>query len=175
MDCTFGFENTKMEENILDFFVKADNSKEIVFVDDNPIVFMEHKIWADGKYQRFTCLGPSCPLCKSGHQAKKVFVLTAIDKTEWIDRSGNVHGDNKVLFIGSMNVAPLLKKEKDRLGTLVGCRFRVSRTDKTAPAVGNRFEFLCKEDVSKYEKVDYKSYFSPLPEGRLEEFASKYL
>ena len=147
----YGFSNAKHSDSMYGFsrkepqrfYLKQGQTKEIIFVDDVPAVFTEHKVWLNGKYQHFTCLKDQCPLCNIGLRAEKVFSLTAIDTTPWTDRSGDIHRESLVLFVGKMNVAQILKKEKERQGKLKDLKFSVSRDNQIyAPIVGNSFTLI---------------------------------
>ncbi len=152
--------------------MRPEQSKEIIFVDDSPAVFSEHQVWLNGKYQFFTCIGDDCPLCKK-KESSRVFALTAIDKTPWTDRAGNIHTNNLVMFVGKMNVAEILKIEKVRRGTLAGMKYNVRRSEKYAPTVGDNFSFISSSEIeaSNFNPIDYVDVFSPLSKDDLEVIA----
>jgi hypothetical protein len=135
------------------FFIKAGESKLIVFLDDllsEDKLFMcyEHNPVVDGNYfYYFTCSIDNCYLCKQGNRASDVKFLTCLELVN--DQSGKLTGVYKSLFpikwFGGVYYAwekvklsfPVFQKQ-----TLRFAKFGVNRISTKEPSVGGTFTYL---------------------------------
>jgi hypothetical protein len=157
-------------------YLRPNQSKEIVFIDDTPHVATVHTVWKDRRPFYYTCTGTNnCPLCLKGNKTRRVFALTVIDTTPWTDRLGNVHDENVVLFEGDWGITGILKAEKEKYGTLKNLKFRIEKTSKLSPAPCDRFTYIGKDMITPtiYESYNYNEIYEPVLIGELEEVASE--
>lgn len=123
------------------WYLPAETTDHLTFVSDLPFTFKEHNLKLDGHWRNwFTCLGPGCPLCKSGNDAYLAAAWLAVDHGSWTDNDGNEHKDEPRLFVAKARVAARLKKKRERTGTLSGTRWEVYRSGKMAPNTGDQFD-----------------------------------
>lgn len=167
------------------FYLKPDQSKTIVFLDDEPFCFNEHNPLLNGTYKDnwFICRSgmpddPRCPLCQCRVKRYYVGFLSILDLDGYVNREGDEVKNIRCLFPMKLHTLEIMGKQKKKRGTLVGAKYEVSRsTNKNAAAVGDMFEFVGFVDlkskefqyVSKLdgkphqpEPFDYKSIFKPL-------------
>ena len=75
-----------------------------------------------------------------------------IDHTEWKDKNGKVHQNEKRLYVAKKQTLQRLQKLAIKRGGLRGCSFDVSRTGDQSAAVGSDFDFLKKwEDMAEFK------------------------
>ena len=149
----------------------------LTFVDDDPAVFREHQFKLNGHWRNwFTCIQgiphpetgkpQQCPACARGNKSYFAAAYTVIDHSEWTDRDGNNHKDERRLLVVKDEVYGLLSKQSGKRKGLVGARFEVSRTGDKSPNTGNVWDFEEKVDLGQYgdeaTPVDYATEFAPL-------------
>lgn len=135
------------------FFMKAGGEAAITFLDGGIVdgaldvpYYYEHFVKIGGKPHQFVCTNDSepCPLCEGGDEPAFVGALTIIDHTQFTDKNGNAHKDQKRLFVAKRGTLKMLTKLALKRDGLRGCTFDVSRTGDKDPAVGNVFDFTAK-------------------------------
>lgn len=170
------------------------SSKIIIFLDGEPFRFYEHQLYLNSSWMNwFSCrrqgkTSEVCPLCDFGDSPYYVGMYTVIDCSEWTDRKGVVHKNERKIFAAKIDTMKLLKLKKEKLGGLALCKFEVSRIGAKSPSVGNNFEFIERVDEKTVEKMlnegregerlkvepfNYEEIFAPLPKERLEAIVRK--
>ena len=145
----------KQKSYVNRFWLPADSTAKIVFLDDNPPIIEEHQLQIDGDWKNwFTCLrmvGEVCPICENlDNKAYTVGFYTILDMSEWVDKSGKTHMNELKLFPAKFKTLQVLKRLSAKRGSLEGCVFEVYRSTSDAPNTGDVFDFeekLTKEDI----------------------------
>ena len=145
------------------FWMPQDAETMITFLDgdlnDNgvltKITYEEHQKQIGGDWKNFfpcTADIEPCPLCEANVSKSFVAVFTVIDHTEWKDKNGKVHQNEKRLYVAKKQTLQRLQKLAIKRGGLRGCSFDVSRTGDQSAAVGSDFDFLKKwEDMAEFK------------------------
>lgn len=176
------------------FWMKAGTKSRVLFLTSSPITFYEHQGLPNGMSkwpQALTCLTPlkrPCPVCdfvtKNSDQykfrAKKCRAYSIINLTEWKDKQGNIHKDEKQLFIVNNNkVDELLNIAKMTAVAQGKSSFRglivdiIRTSEATSPNVGSAFIPTDWRDLGtdpQFEELNYREILKPLPE-KLQEVA----
>lgn len=180
---TFAEKEKEVEERqknfVNRFWLPADTTTSIVFLDDNPPIIEEHQLQIDGDWRNwFTCLrllGESCPICdKADNKAYTVGFYTILDQTEWKDKQGKIHKNEMKLFPAKFKTLQVLKRLSAKRGSLEGCVFEVTRSTSDAPNTGDIFDFeqkLSKEQILELnpnaKPFDYSEVLAPKNAGEL--------
>jgi hypothetical protein len=140
------------------FYLKADQEKVIIFIDNKPFTVYEHCLKIGGSFQNyFTCLkgmGLSCPLCAKGNRRYFLAMWTVIDLTGWKDREGKLHGVGEpIIMPAKLRAAKKLQKYYSRNNGLAGSKFNVFRSSKQSESCGDDFAFIGKVDLSRYKNI----------------------
>lgn len=157
-----GFQGMAQEQARLDssygpprFWVKPGETKDLVFVDDEPVCIHEHNPKIDGKFQNaFTCvqgIHEDVVCCqKLGLQSRYyIGYLTIVDCSEWSDAKGNKHQFELKLIGAKLRTLKKFRRKKDDKGSLIGCMYRAAREDDKSSSCGDEFEFQRKVDMDK--------------------------
>jgi hypothetical protein len=138
------------------FWMPVGKTTRIVFLDDKPPVYEEHNPQINGSWKHwFTCnkmFGEPCSHCEAGTYAYTAGAYTIIDGTEWVDKKGKTHKNEKKLFVAKIDTLKKLKQISAKRGGLRGCVFEVSRTGDKSPGTGDMFDFekkLSEEELKK--------------------------
>lgn len=150
------------QNTVFRFWMPSGKSAYLTFVDDltnpagfkTPFVYMEHNLYLNGTWKHwFTCINGlevevdgvksklECPLCKGGNTPYLAGAFTVIDHTQWKDKNGKNHQDEKKLFVCKSDVLKIMRKAMAKKGTLRGFKVEVTRTSDTSPGTGNQFDF----------------------------------
>lgn len=159
------------------FYLKAQQSKNIVFVDDVAFEIWEHNLKLNGQWGNyFTCIGEKngCPLC-AAKRPYYVSFFTVLDLDGWVDKKGHVQGKNALLlFPAKVDVSVSIKHQKELRPdkTLVGCQFNVLRNSSKDYSTGSQFSFIKAFDraytLNKYQPANYQEILKPWPIERLQ-------
>ena len=157
-----GFQGMAQEQARLDssygpprFWVKPGETKDLVFIDDEPVCVHEHNPKIDGKYQNnFTCVSgihDDVVCCmKLGLQSRYyIGYLTIVDCSEWSDGKGNKHQFEMRLIGAKLRTLKKFRRKKDDRTTLIGCMYRAAREDDKSSSCGDEFEFQRQVDMDK--------------------------
>jgi len=157
-------------------FIDGDLNDEGIL--DIPM-FHEHQVHMNGHWRNwFVCVQDeeSCPLCEGGDEPALVGALTIIDHSEWKDKQGNEHKDERKLFIAKFSTIQKLQNMATKRKGLAGCTFDVFRSsDSKSPNVGDQFDFtekhtkggLKKKFKDAAEAYDYEEVLTYLPAAEL--------
>jgi hypothetical protein len=157
-----GYTGTKREEDRIAsqhgprrLYMKANESHQIVFVDDEPVCVHEHNPKINGSYLNwFTCLRGMWPddavCCQELGEKTRYYVgfYTIIDctKVEW---KGNTYQYEVKLLPAKLKGLKMLQLRKQDAGAMAGRMYRVTRlTDKSSNS-GDDFSFLKEVDMAK--------------------------
>jgi hypothetical protein len=153
------------------FRLNYGQSKEIVFVTDAPVRFYEHKIYHEGQVDHFTC-GHSrkdgqCYACEQGDNRRFVGAFTIIDQEGYEKQDGTEIDFVRRPLVMLRDELERITKRRERLGSLVGHQFEVSRTEKnTSPTTGDDWIHLGEVDLDEeypdVEPMDMKDRFEPM-------------
>lgn len=115
----------------------------------------EHGINHNGRFQQFVCVNHEepCPMCEAGDKPSLVHLFTIIDHSEYTDKNGNVHKDERRLYAVKKTAMKSLMKLAEKRGGLTGSTFDVSRTGEKEPATGNMFDFQSKATKAELKKA----------------------
>lgn len=142
------------------FWIPEGGSGSITFLDgdlneqgmlDVP-VFREHQLEMNGHWRNwFACTHENepCPICEDGNQPSLVAVMSVIDHSEYKDREGKLHKDQKRLYVCKRDTLRLLTTKAVKKGGLTGWRVDVGRIGDKSANVGNDFDFVEKTDVTE--------------------------
>ena len=146
------------------FFLKDGEERRITFIDGDLdgdgmldiLMFYEHTVFHNSRWTPFTCIQEDepCPVCESGDRPSLVGVFTIIDHSQYEDKQGKMHKDERRLFVAKRNTIQQLQTLAGKRGGLAGCTFDVSRSGDKAPSVGSLFDF-----VEKRTKVDLTTLY----------------
>ncbi len=155
------------------FWMPDGAEKEITFLDGDLtedglldiVMYYEHQIFMNGAWTNwFVCTGEQepCPICEGGDTAALVGAFTIIDHSEWKDKKGVKHKDEKKLFVAKRPSIKQLQVLATKRKGLAGCTFDAFRTGDQAAAVGNVFDFTEKQKLKvikkKYSMEDVEPY-----------------
>lgn len=163
------------------FWMKPSSGKKIIFLSEGNACFVcfEHQFQMNGRWTNWaTCIEPmgkSCPLCKwaAEHEGQyrryKGAFFTIIDTTEYTDKKGNTHKNQKRLMCCKKDTAELLMRQYTRRldagQGLKGAMYEAYRTNKnTSASVGETFEFINMVDLDQFPDVgefDYSEILKP--------------
>mgnify|MGYP000866051117 CR=1 FL=1 len=155
------------------FWLPAEGSTKIVFLDDNPPIIEEHQLKIGGDWRNWvTCLrliGEACPACDIlNDNPYTVGFYTIIDTAVWTDKKGTERRNEKKLFPAKFKVLQMLKRLSSKRGSLVGCVFDVYRSSKDAFNTGDVFDYegkLTDEQIKQLNKdavpFDYAEILKP--------------
>lgn len=145
------------------FWMKAGTTREIVFVDDEPLCLYEHNPKINGKWTNwFTCLKDTSdiiPCCDKLGEKTRYYVgyYTIVDLTEHKDAKGNSYQYEVKLFPAKLKTLGVLRRKKQQKGSLIGAKFNVARDSTEDPNCGGEFEYDRDADLEKLFKVaNYK-------------------
>lgn len=145
------------------FWMKEQTTREVVFVDDEPITIYEHNPQMNGSFRNWlTCLKDSndiVPCCEKLGEKTRYFVgyYTAVDLTEHKDAKGNSYQYEVKLFPAKLKTLGVLRRKKNDKGSIIGGMFKVYRDTVDDPNCGGEFEFQREADMEKLFKVaNYK-------------------
>lgn len=117
--------------------------------------FWEHTMLLNGSWDNhFVCVEAEepCPICEGGSKPTLVGAFTVIDHSEWVDRKGETHKDERKLLVAKRQTLKLLQKIATKRDGLTGCTFEVTRTGDKSASVGNQFDFYTKNTVNALKK-----------------------
>jgi len=175
------------------FWMRPQDSRLITFLDSNGFFLYEHNFCVNGSWNNYrTCLKEfsECPYCDAGNRSAYVCAYTIIDHSEWEDKKGNVHKNEKKLYVVKFKVMPKwARKKKDECsGDLTYCTFKLYRDSRDEVATGADITFmkrLTKEQVLRFKPsdqtpeeflapYDYLEYFKPRSVDELRKDANQY-
>jgi hypothetical protein len=159
--------------------MKPEESKRVIFIDDSPVMVEEHQVWEDGRPKFFTCLKmfeEPCPLCRRKHRPSSVGYYTIIDRSEWKDRQGKSHKNERKLFGAKMKALRKLRRLSKECGGLIGVEFKIYRDGSDDPTTGSDFTMVKKHELEfllskglEAESFDYDLVLAPKSEDEYEE------
>lgn len=156
-------------------------SAKLTFLDSDGFFFYEHQLKLNGRWTNwFTCRKDfdECPICDDGKTPSYVCVYTVIDHSEYTDKTGVVHKNQKKLLVTKSGVQPKLARRKEALeGDLTYAVIQFSRDKREEASTGEDIEFckrFTKEQVLKFKPegvsdedflkpFDYMKLFAPKP------------
>jgi hypothetical protein len=165
-----GFDGVDQEQRRLEemqgpgrIWIPAGVSKDLVFIDDDPMCLHEHNPKMNGSYRNwFTCLqGVSdevvCCQVLGPNSRYYCGYVTVVDCTEWKDKKGNSHQFEMRLLQLKLKSLKKLRRKKEDKGALVGTMWRFTREDDSAPICGDDWEHLRDSDMGKmFSYVTYR-------------------
>jgi hypothetical protein len=104
----------------------------------------------------FVCTGKiePCPICATGDDASHVAVLTIIDHREVKSKDGKkTYKDQKRLFVAKHGTYLYLRTMAEKRGGLAGCTFDVFRSTDKDPNVGDKFDFIEKNEPAQLAQL----------------------
>jgi len=168
---TEGFEGNKREEDRIAqmygpnrFWMPVGTTKELIFLDDEPLCFHEHNPKINGDFKNWlTCLqavsddGAACCEILGAKSRYWAGYFTVVDCSKYVDKKGNTHQyEIKLLPAKLKSLKKFALKKKDR-GSLVGCLYKATRADDKSPNIGDEHEFQKEADLVKlYEVANYR-------------------
>lgn len=146
------------------FWMPNDAETEVTFLDgdldeegllDIPMYY-EHQVFMNGRWTNwFVCTGEEepCPVCEGGDNPALVGAFTIIDHSQYKDKNGKQHKDERRLFVAKRQSIKMLQKLATKREGLAGCKFDVSRTGEQSASVGNIYDFTDKTSLIKIKKL----------------------
>lgn len=158
-------------------WIPQNSERNVIYLDDEGFSFDEHQYEHAGRYDNFlTCPGKAhgCPLCASQKRPYYVTVFSVIDLSEWTDKQGSLHKNEKKVHALKAESAQALKRKKERWpGGLKGKGVVISRKGAKDASSGSDFEMMLSDKgtpvVYKLDPVgdpdhkafDYEQIFKP--------------
>lgn len=139
-------------------WLKPHTSKNLVFLDDAAFSFYEHQVKINGRWDNFfTCIGKAngCPLCLSGMNPYLNTVFTVIDRTEYQDKKGIKHADEKRLFAVKEETALTLKEKHKRWGGMKNKEIVATRKGDKDASCGSDFELVLENGQIKIPDLSH--------------------
>lgn len=169
--------------NVQRFWLPEGKSATITFLDGvldehNTLastMYWEHQVKMNGHWRNwFVCTHETepCPVCESGNQPSFVAAFTIIDHSEYTDRSGKVHRDEKRLFVCKRDTYAILQQKAQKKDGLRGWKVDVARIGERSANVGNDFDFIERvtlEDHEDFRPYDYEEVIKYLEASQLRE------
>lgn len=166
--------------NLGRFYLPINATSRVTFLDGNLTpdgvldapFFHEHNLNLNGSWRNwFICTQDEepCPICEGGSSPYYAAALTVIDHSEYTDKNGVVHKDEKRLFVAKRDTIKKLQKIASKRGGLRGCTFEISRVGDKSANTGSDYEFETKlteaQLQAKYpgdkgKPVDYDAYLT---------------
>jgi hypothetical protein len=146
------------------FWLPENGSTSITFLDGNldedgvldTLMYYEHNVFMNGNWKNwFACtkeIAP-CPICEGGDSPSLVGVFTIIDHSEWTGKNGQLHKDERKLFVAKRQILKQLQMIAAKRGGLAGCTFDVMRTGDKSPGCGNVFDFTEKRTLKEIASI----------------------
>lgn len=178
-------EQERNKRQPLRFWLRADETKEIVFLDDAGFAFYEHNLKINGRWgNHYTCIrgidARGCPLCNhfGSTGAGKRYLVTlrsVIDLTPFDTRDGEHREWSRKVLAAKTRTNKTLERKRKTRGSLIGAKYSVTRTDAKVENCGDDFEFVEEIDLGRFrymdkhekvekpiEPVDYAEVYKPL-------------
>jgi len=165
------------------FFVKAGETKRMIFLTDDPPIIEEHTLKLDGKCEHhFTCLknlGETCPLCEAGDPPATVGFFAVIDRSAYTTTDGIEAKDRVVVLAAKFGSLKLFKKFSRKYQGLVGSEFEVDRTTGWESKIGDSYTRELRHTTAELEVMlggqevsavvpDWEQYLAPQSPDALE-------
>lgn len=118
--------------------------------------FWEHNLKLGGHWRNwFPCtqVEEPCPICEGGENPYLVSLFTVIDHSEYTDKNGKTHKNERRLFAAKRETFRRLQKIAAKRGGLTGITFDVSRTGDKSASVGDTFDFVEKRTLNAIAKA----------------------
>lgn len=155
----------EMSSNIWRFFLKdGDEDVPVRFLTEEPILFYEHSVQRNGKWENETCTGDDeCALCAEGGKASHKGAWLIVDgrEFEYTDRKDNkkkTGSDQIRLYVrGSTDIAKL-----DRLNTKYGLTSRPYFATKTGTGTSTSYE-LDRGEEDELTSKELENLLAKLP------------
>lgn len=156
----------KAGSNIWRFFLKdKEEDVPVRFLTEEPILFYEHSIQNNGKWDNVTCIGADegCPHCASGSKPsyKGAWLIVDGREFEYTDKNGKKQtgSDQLRLYVrGSTDIGKL-----DRLSRKWGLTTRPYFANKTGSGTSTSYE-LDRGEESELSSKELENLLAKLPE-----------
>lgn len=153
------------------FFLKAKESKKIIFMDDVPFGIWEHNFVINNEYWHFfTCrkgvdpVDPICMMCSSGIRRSYHGYVTILDATGYENKKGERVLYQRKLFPMTLKTLDRFYLIKEKKTTLIGAQFDITRSSSEAVKVGDMWDF--EGFVNPFKDQEYW-YYSNLKKQKL--------
>lgn len=146
------------------WWVPEGDTKEIVYVDDDPFCIHEHT-WKDSNdsYHHATCLAKinedGCPACvaKGVGRADYTGFLTVIDITGYVNKHGEEFKYQLKALPAKTKFLNKMRRKKENRGSLLNQLFTLTRADRNTPRTGDELDHVREIDwAGLYPRVTYK-------------------
>jgi len=157
-----GFDGINEEERRLDdqqgphrLWMPGGTSKEVVYVDDEPVCIHEHNPKMSGNYRNWmTCLQgvyDEVVCCQKLGPNSRYYCgyVTVVDCSEWKDNRGNMHQYEMRLLQFKLRSLKKFRRKKEDRGAMAGTMWRLTREDNNAPTCGDDWDFIRDVDMDK--------------------------
>ena len=133
------------------FWMPPETEKKVMFLTANPEIFLYEHNFRLGKSWRnwATCLrmlNLPCPMCEAGINCYECAPFTIIDMSEYTDKQGKVHVNEKRLLMAKSatwaKLARQHRKLQEKGKSLQGAVYTIARfTGQKSSSVGDEFDF----------------------------------
>ena len=146
------------------WWLRAGETKELVFIDDTPFCVHEHG-WRDsnGRWHYATCIAKiadeGCPGCGATGVQRADYTghYTIVDVTGYVSKDGTEYKYRLVDLPAKTKVLNKFKQKKENRGSLLGQLFTLSRADKNSPNTGDDLDHVREVKMEGlYDVVTYK-------------------
>lgn len=146
------------------YWMKAQTTREMVFVDDEPLCIQEHSWQANGSWNNHcTCIrevSDYAPCCEKLGDKSRAYIgfYSIVDCTKNTDAKGNVYQYELKLLPAKLNTLSVIRRKKADRTSLVGALFKVTRDTADNPNCGNDYDFQKEGDLVKlFPLATYKN------------------
>jgi hypothetical protein len=145
-------------------WIPVGQSKEVVFVDQEPACIYEHNAKINGHWRNWhTCLQgmhEECPSCEQLGEKARYYIgyVTVVDLSLWVDKRGNKFQYELKFLGGKLSTLKKWKRKVSDFGGLTGKRVRIHRDSSDDPNTGGEFEVLSpvKDPDKLFSLVNFK-------------------
>lgn len=184
---------TKMNTN---FFLRDDEEAEVLFLDEDPVIFMGHTLKGQGEksvfYRTEACQKSEqdyCTMCDTRNQnvskARRVIAFRIMDfRGKWDTQKGGFDGEpSPKIFLVPLYLAKQIKILKDDTGSLIDKVAKLTKSGNyginfvTVPRKGGGFDYDYidfEDEFGDMELPEVSEVYAPSEDDYLDDFIDNY-
>jgi hypothetical protein len=157
-----GFDGISDEERRLDeaqgphrLWIPGGASKELVWVDDEPVCIYEHNPKMNGNFRNWlTCqqgVYDEVVCCQKVGVKSRYYVgyVTGVDCSLWTDNRGGQHQYEMRLVPMKLRSLKKFRRKKEDRGAMAGTMWKLAREDDNAASIGDDWDYMRDVDMDK--------------------------
>jgi hypothetical protein len=143
------------EATVMRFWLKKDESADIIFLDDEPFCVHEYTVKINNQFKQYTCSGDDSPMSVAGVRKTYVEYYNVLDLRKYTNREGKeVSYTRKALPVKGDAIDILNRRREECKGSLKFVKFKVSRFGDKSVNCGNDWQIQGKVPESKIPQDD---------------------